>query len=319
MFASKSINMEALINFWYYAVKGIYIKRKEQTEMYKGKKIGIVILNYNDTGTTEVLCKRIYLYKTIDKIVVVDNNSSDNSYENLLQLQVFGIDVIRCEKNGGYSFGNNYGAEYLIKQYDVDIIVISNPDVEFSEGFVKGISDVLICSDVKAASGIMVDDNGKVDMHSLKINSYWRDLLSATLIIKKLLPVPQVITNNGECIDTEILPGSLFAIASDAWVEIGGLDEEVFLYYEEAILGKRLKDKGYKLKLVTTEHFIHHHSVSINKSVNRLNKVKQIYKSTLYYWRIYGNVGKFKLILMKVIFTYGIFMRKIMFGVWKIG
>ncbi|MCM1263708.1 MAG: glycosyltransferase family 2 protein [Butyrivibrio sp.] len=287
--------------------------------MYRGKKIGIVILNYNDSETAEALCKSIHSYKTIDKIVVVDNNSSDNSYEKLLQLQTLGIDIIKCDRNGGYSYGNNYGAKYLVRQYQVDIIFISNPDVEFTERFVERISSVLVSGDVKAASGIMMNNNGQIDVHSLKANSYLHDLLSATLIMKKLCPVSKDIINNGECIDTEILPGSLFAIAADAWIEIGGFDEGVFLYYEEAILGKRLKEKGYTLKLVTSEQFTHHHSVSINKSVNRLNRVKQIYKSALYYWRTYGNVGKFKIILMKVVFAYGILMRKIVFKVWKMG
>lgn len=288
--------------------------------MYKGKKIGVVILNYNDAETTINLCNHIYSYKTIDKIVVVDNNSSDDSYERFLELKTLAIDVIKCDRNGGYSSGNNYGANYLIKQYDADIIFISNPDVEFTEKFVEEISKVLINSDAKAASGIMVNDDGQADICSTKANTYLHDLLSATLIIKKIIRHKRRnILNNGDCINTEILPGSLFAIDSKAFMEIGGFDEGVFLYCEEAILGKRLIDKGYKLKLVTTEQFKHHHSVSINKSVNRLNRVKQIYKSTLYYWYTYGNVSIFKLILMRNFFQYGIFMRKIMFEILKIG
>lgn len=39
------------------------------------------------------------------------------------------------DKNGGYSYGNNYGAFYLIDKYMVDILVIANPDVEFTEAF----------------------------------------------------------------------------------------------------------------------------------------------------------------------------------------
>lgn len=296
------------------------IEMKEWGAMYKGKKIGVVILNYNDAKTTANLCNHIYTYEVIDKIVIVDNHSIDDSYERLLKLKALGIDVIKCYRNGGYSSGNNYGANYLIEQYNIEILFVANPDVEFTETFVEGISNVLISGNAKAASGIMLNDDGHSDIYSTKANSYLRDLLSGTLIIKKIVfPKRRGIHNNGVCMDTEILPGSLFAIDSKAFMEIGGFDEGVFLYCEEAILGKRLMAKGYTLKLVTTEQFKHHHSVSINKSVNRLNRVKQIYKSTLYYWYAYGNISRWKLNLMKRFFQYGIFMRKIMFEILKTG
>ena len=47
--------------------------------MYKNKTIGIVILNYNDAFTTIKLCNLIRNYEVIDRIVVVDNFSKDNS------------------------------------------------------------------------------------------------------------------------------------------------------------------------------------------------------------------------------------------------
>ena len=62
------------------------------------------------------------------------------------------VDVIQSDKNGGYSYGNNYGAFYLIDKYMVDILVIANPDVEFSEAFLIRIVQDMIHLHVQAAS-----------------------------------------------------------------------------------------------------------------------------------------------------------------------
>lgn len=81
------------------------------------------------------LCETICGYDSIDHIVIVDNLSPDGSFRQLQSMAGGKVDVIQSDKNGGYSYGNNYGAVYLIDKYMVDILVIANPDVEFTEAF----------------------------------------------------------------------------------------------------------------------------------------------------------------------------------------
>ena len=45
------------------------------------RKLVFVIINYNDYETTKKLLDNIKDYKVIDKIYVVDNHSTDNSYK----------------------------------------------------------------------------------------------------------------------------------------------------------------------------------------------------------------------------------------------
>ena len=42
-----------------------------------------MIINYNDAKTTEKLLNNVKDYKSISKIIVVDNHSSDDSYQVL--------------------------------------------------------------------------------------------------------------------------------------------------------------------------------------------------------------------------------------------
>ena len=74
------------------------------------KKVAIIILNYNDSENTIRYVNEISNYDILNKIVIVDNHSNkENEYEKLLKLASDKVDVIRSDKNGGYSYGNNYG------------------------------------------------------------------------------------------------------------------------------------------------------------------------------------------------------------------
>ena len=60
--------------------------------------LDFIILNYNDFRTTMNLINEIHDYKCIDHIIVVDNLSSDNSYEKLKENSDNKVIVISTEK-----------------------------------------------------------------------------------------------------------------------------------------------------------------------------------------------------------------------------
>lgn len=48
---------------------------------------GVCILNYNDAETTLILVEKISNYSIIDHIVIVDNYSTDDSYDRLKSIK----------------------------------------------------------------------------------------------------------------------------------------------------------------------------------------------------------------------------------------
>ena len=100
-------------------------------------KTGIVILNYNDYENTIQMLNQIKDYTCLDKIVIVDNCSTDQSVEKLKVYENKKIVLLEASENKGYASGNNLGLSYLEKNTSCEIAIISNPDIVVSESVLK--------------------------------------------------------------------------------------------------------------------------------------------------------------------------------------
>ena len=76
-------------------------------------------------------------------------------------------------------------------------------------------------------------------------------------------------------------------VGSEFLTQINFFDENTFLYYEEQILSKTVKDHGKKVVVDNRVKIIHDHSVSIDKSIKRIQKHKILKTSQRYYIRKY--------------------------------
>lgn len=72
-------------------------------------RVGAVILNYNTWQLSANLALKMSSFQCVDQVYVVDNMSSDDSFDRLKQYSNDKIHVFQTDKNGGYSYGNNYG------------------------------------------------------------------------------------------------------------------------------------------------------------------------------------------------------------------
>ena len=96
-----------------------------------GGKVGIVILNYN-TPNDVITCVASILEKTqAEKIIyIVDNNSTDNSKEVLIEnfSDKEGIKLIFHNENKGFSAGNNVGIKKALED-GCEYICVCNADI----------------------------------------------------------------------------------------------------------------------------------------------------------------------------------------------
>ena len=207
-------------------------------------KVGMVILNYNDYKTTTEYISKIKDYKVLDTIVIVDNNSSDNSYEKLKSLKNEKISVIKTEENKGYAYGNNFGIDYLNKHSKVDYIIISNPDIIVKEEDIKRLKKDLDTNEDISLISPLIHQLGEIK-RGWRLSTVKEEiLLNINYYHKKIEKDLEYDESKftGNLTKVDVVSGCFFMIRKDILNLIGGFDESTFLYYEENIIASKLKN-----------------------------------------------------------------------------
>ena len=266
-------------------------------------KTGIIIVNYNDFTSTEKLINNIKDYRVIDKIVVVDNHSSDDSPQKLKKLKLPKLKVIINEENKGYSYAINTGAKYLIDEYKECNIIISNADVIIKkEEDIETLIKLLHRKNVGIVAPTILERGTK--------NRGWKNPTPKQEIVLNLAYIHRFFRKKylyydddyyqGDFSIVDVLSGCFFLIQSKTLQAVNYLDDHVFLYYEENILAKKLQVKK-KINLISNKvTIIHNHSVTIDKSLKRIKKYKAQKKSQYYFEVEYNNASSLERMLLKL-------------------
>ncbi len=264
-------------------------------------KIAMVIINYNDYNTTKRLIDNIKDYKCLSKIVIVDNNSTDNSYIKLKNIKNDKIDIIKNSKSRNYSSGLNLGAKYIVEKIGECNIIFSNSDIIIDKE-----EDLIKLSDDTKKHNIGVV--GPVVIEHGTLNRGWK-MPKATDEILFNLPFVSRYFKRKILQYTEshyqedlsivgVVSGCFFLVNSKLLNEVNYFDENTFLYYEENILAKKVEATNYQIAVDNDVKIIHDHSVSIDHSVKRINKYKILKESQKYFVKNYLNANKFNLFLL---------------------
>ena len=106
------------------------------------ERTAAVVVNYNDSETTLAQIRRIRDYAALDRIIVVDNASTDRSLAALRAVAGGKVTVLAAKRNGGYGAGNNLGIRYAAAR-GFTYALIANPDAEFTEDCLRGLVSAL--------------------------------------------------------------------------------------------------------------------------------------------------------------------------------
>ena len=262
----------------------------------------MVIVNYNDYETTKRLLDNVKDYKVLKEIVVVDNKSTDNSLEELRKLKNKKITIIDSGENKGYSYALNVGCKYLIDKYKSLNIVISNSDIIIeSELDIKDLNSYISTKNVIVGPTII---QGNDLNRGFKIPSPWQDIKQNIVffgkrVLAKELSYPDNYYHK-DISKVDTVSGCFFMISSKHLEDMGYFDENVFLYYEENIMGIKTKKLGKNIIVANNVDVIHDHSVSIDKSLKRIKKYDILKTSQEYFEKTYNGANKIELFFLKV-------------------
>ena len=226
-------------------------------------KLSVIILNYNVRYFLELCLKSVEksLVGIDAEIIVVDNQSSDDSCQMVKELFPK-VKLIENQTNDGFSKGNNLG----VKQAQGDYLCILNPDTVVAE---DTFSIVLDYAEAQTNLGIvgcrLIDGTGKFLPESK------RNIPLPSVALKKLLgnPIAYYANQIGEFETGEVpvFVGAFMLIKKDVYKEVGGFDEDYFMYGEDVDLSYRVLNAGYTNYYNGTTTIIHYKGESTLKDV----------------------------------------------------
>ncbi|MDB6226970.1 glycosyltransferase [Lactobacillus amylovorus] len=273
------------------------------------KRITCQILNFNDYATVEKIVKSILDFTIFDYILIVDNASTDNSLKMLKNKyrQNQKIKIISTGRNGGYGYGNNFGINYAYKKLKSEYIVVTNPDVLFSQTTISEMVKVIKQKNAAIVSAVQFVNGEPIKDKAWKVPTALEWTLSETKrwgkrAFKKYHYTDEFFKE--KISQVECVPGAMFLINAQDFLEVGGYDESMFLYGEETTLGLKFKQRGFKTYLINNIKYDHEHSASINKTFPHvLQQIKILHKSKLYFYKRYLKLNKFKYLFNKLILS----------------
>lgn len=242
-------------------------------------KVFIIILNWNGIGDTYE-CVNSLLNIDYDnyEILIVDNNSREKEINELKILSMNNpkVKLILNKQNLGFAGGNNIGIDYAIK-CGAEYIMLLNNDTIVEKDFINPLLKVFEqCDNV----GIVAP---KINYYEEK-NIIW----SAGGKISRIRGSGYAVTNihENKIKFTEkavtFVSGCCMLIRREMFYKVGLLDENYFVYLEDADFCSRVINAGYKI-IVSSQSKIYH---KVSKSTrNKLNLLPLYYvtRNRLYF------------------------------------
>lgn len=108
--------------------------------MYRDKKVVVVMPAYNAAKTLPRTYAEVLEQGIVDKIILVDDRSRDNTVEVARNLG--GIDVHAHEKNTGYG-GNQKTCYRLALAAGADIVIMIHPDYQYTPKLIPAMASMI--------------------------------------------------------------------------------------------------------------------------------------------------------------------------------
>lgn len=260
----------------------------------------IILLNWNGWRDTIDCLNSI---KKSDyqnyQIIVVDNGSTDDS---VLQLRLFDPNLIILESgnNLGFAGGNNIGIRYAL-QNNADYIWLLNNDTIVDSSALSAMVKVALSDTRIGAVGSVLyymDDPYKVQAWGGGWVNMWlgiaRHYLSPVAVEK-----------------IDYITGASLFLNCKALNDVGFLDDNYFMYWEDTDFGFRLRKSGWKLSVAAEAKVFHKESASLG-NINPI-KDKYLNSSAVRFFNKHAPIP----IIPIVIGSGGRLLKRLVRGDWK--
>lgn len=223
----------------------------------KTPKIFIIVLNYNGKDVIKNCLTSVFKndYPSFE-VVVVDNNSTDGSFE-FAKAGFSKAHFIKNEENLGYAAGNNVGIRFALERM-ADFVLLLNNDTEVEKDFLIRLAEAAE-KDEKIGIASPVIFNG----HTRQV---WFSGGKVRWLHMKA--VNEQNASVAESYTTGFITGCAMLVRAAVFKEIGLLDEDFFLYLEDVDFSLRASRTGFK-NIVVSGAWVYHFEKSEQEKKNK--------------------------------------------------
>lgn len=274
--------------------------------------LSITVVSWNTQDLLEQCLKSIYqnVRHISLEVFVVDNGSKDKSVE-MIREKFPQVRVLKNKTNLGFSRAANRGLRRSTGKY----LMILNPDtIVLPNSFEKIVRFMDAHPDIGAVGCKLLNPDGSLQRSYFSRFPTLRTIfsqyfyLSQHFYLRHLFPKnwtlgkdPVYEQDYSGPVEVEHLNGSCIAVRDETIKQVGFLDEDYFLIFEEADWCYRIRKAGWKINYFPKASIIHYWGRSSNLLVNR--GLINTYKSQRIFFR--KHYGKFSVLLLTLIIVSG--------------
>jgi GT2 family glycosyltransferase len=259
--------------------------------------VSVVIVNWNtrDLLARAVVSVRKYSGELKVETIVVDNGSTDGSAQMIYRLYS-NVQLIANGDNVGYTRAANQGLAAAQGRY----ILFLNSDAEVTEGCLETLVRVMDAHrEVGACSPRWGDDPHMVPAGVFP--RLWMRLLPVKVNQRIERRRIEGFYRDRELFEVEWIIGACLMVRREVVRQIGGMEERLFMWYDDAEWCLRMKQAGWRRVIVPGAKCLHEHGASAKK-VPSLQADFRMTMAEYTYWRLHkGWVPTFVLYTNRVL------------------
>jgi GT2 family glycosyltransferase len=213
-----------------------------------GRGVDAVVVSFNSSDDLHQLLASDVLWASFDRVLVVDNDSSDDSVAIAREA---GAEVIALPANRGFAAAANVG----LQSSDAELVVILNPDVEIGDpGHVTNLAEHFQRDEeVSVAAPALRLPDGRRQDSARTVPS------PMTLALRRRRDPRRGAIDYARLADVPWVVAAFMMVRRRDALAHGGFDERFFLYFEDVDLCVRLRHAGRRVLYDPTVVLDHHH------------------------------------------------------------
>jgi GT2 family glycosyltransferase len=282
--------------------------------------LSIIIVNWNVRELLRACLQSIArgLGSLAGEVIVVDSGSADGS-PDMLRQEFPSVRLIACNSNVGFSAGNNLG----LAAARGDFLLCLNPDTEIVGDALQILATHLRAHpDVGIVGPQLRYPDGTVQATRRRFPTFVTALLESTLL-QRWFPRNRWLTSyylddkpDDVTQDVDWLMGACFMLRRSIVSQVGGFDEDFFMYSEELDWMKRIKEAGWRIVFLPAAHVIHYEGKS-SEQVVPLRHIRFQSSKIRYFQKHHGRLAAFSLrVLLWLTYVFQLFEEA---GKWLFG